>query len=78
MTKVSWSDFVIWQCSLRQRNFRMFAGKPSDGTIANILDIKTEKESLFSMLKKYELTKDDHYELMHYANKKNIQKCVFG
>ena len=44
MTKVGWSDFVIWQCSLRQRNFRMFAGKPSDGTIANILDIKTEKE----------------------------------
>ena len=44
MTKVGWSDFVIWQCSLRQRNFRMLAGKPSDGTIANILDIKTEKE----------------------------------
>ena len=44
MTKVGGSDFVIWQCSLRQRNFRMFAGKPSDGTIANILDIKTEKE----------------------------------
>ena len=44
MTKVDWSDFVIWQCSLRQRNFRMFSGKPSDGTIANILDIKTEKE----------------------------------
>ena len=44
MTKVNWSNFVIWQCSLRQRNFRMFAGKPSDGTIANILDIKTEKE----------------------------------
>ncbi len=44
MTKVNWSDFVIWQCSLRQRNFRMFAGKPSDGTIANILDIKTEIE----------------------------------
>ena len=43
MTKVDWSDFVIWQCSLRQRNFRMFAGKPSDGTIANILNIKTEK-----------------------------------
>ena len=36
-------------------------------------DIKTEKESLFSMLQKYELTKEDHYELMRYANKKNIQ-----
>ena len=44
MTKVYWSDFVIWQCSLRQRNFRMFAGKPSDGTIAKIINIKTEKE----------------------------------
>ena len=36
-------------------------------------DVETEKESLFSMLQKYELTKDDHYELMHYANTKNIQ-----
>jgi len=44
MTKVYWSDFVIWQCSLRQRNFRMFSGKPSEGTIANISDIKTNKE----------------------------------
>ena len=44
MTKVNWSDFVIWQCSLRQQNFRMFAGKPSEGTIANIVDFKTEKE----------------------------------
>ena len=44
MSKVDWSNFVIWQCSLRQRNFRMFSGKPSEGTIAKILDIKTNKE----------------------------------
>ena len=44
MTKIGWSDFVVWQCSLRQRNFRMFSGKPSDGTIAKILDQKTSKE----------------------------------
>ena len=44
MTKIGWSDFVIWQCSLRQRNFRMFNGKPSDGTIANISDVKSKKE----------------------------------
>ena len=44
MTMVGWSDFIIWQCSLRQRNFRIFSGKPSDGTIANILNIKTGKE----------------------------------
>ena len=44
MTKIGWSDFVVWQCSLRQRNFRMFSGKPSDGTIAKILDLKTNKE----------------------------------
>ena len=24
MTKVGWRDFIVWQCSLRQRNFRMF------------------------------------------------------
>ena len=43
MTKVGWSDFVVWQCSLRQRNFRMFSGKPSEGTLANISDIKSKK-----------------------------------
>ena len=43
MARIGWNDFVIWQCSLRQRNFRMFGGKPSEGTIANLLDIKTNK-----------------------------------
>ena len=43
MTKVNWSDFVIWQCSLRQRNFRMFGGKPSEGTISSLLDIKSHE-----------------------------------
>ena len=41
MPRIGWSDFVVWQCSLRQRNFRMFGGKPSDGTSARILDSKT-------------------------------------
>ena len=44
MERVGWSDFVIWQCSLRQRNFRMFGGKPSEGTLANFSDIKSNKE----------------------------------
>ena len=44
MSKIGWSDFVIWQCSLRQRNFRMFNGKPSEGTEALILDNKSNKE----------------------------------
>ena len=44
MSKVGWSDFVTWQCSLRQRNFRMFSGKPSEGTTAKIINIKTNKE----------------------------------
>jgi len=44
MTKVGWSNFVIWQCSIRQRNFRMFNGKPSEGTIANLSEIKSNKE----------------------------------
>ena len=43
MNKIGWSDFVIWQCSLRQRNFRMFGGKPSEGTVANLFDPKTNK-----------------------------------
>ena len=41
MGRIGWSDFVIWQCSLRQRNFRMFGGKPSEGTIASFLNIKS-------------------------------------
>ena len=43
MARIGWSDFVIWQCSLRQRNFRMFGGKPSEGTVSSLLDIKTNK-----------------------------------
>ena len=39
-----WSDFIVWQCSLRQRNFRLFNGKPSEGIIALILDNKSNKE----------------------------------
>ena len=44
MKRIGWSDFVIWQCSLRQRNFRMFGGKPSEGTIAIAIDKKNKKE----------------------------------
>ena len=44
MSPVGWGDFVIWQCSLRQRNFRLFNGKPSEGTIANLINDKTNKE----------------------------------
>lgn len=44
MTQIGWSDFIIWQCSLRQRNFRMFGGKPSDGVVAFFSDIKSNKE----------------------------------
>ena len=52
MSHISWSEFVVWQCSLRQRNFRMFSGKPSEGTTALILDNKSNKEiaSLRSVL----------------------------
>ena len=44
MTRICWSDFVIWQCSLRQRNFRMFGGKPSEGTIAIAIDKSNNNE----------------------------------
>ena len=43
MGRIGCSDFVIWQCSLRQRNFRMFGGKPSEGTIASFLEEKSNK-----------------------------------
>ena len=41
MSRIGWSDFVVWQCSLRQRNFRMFGGKPSEGISAILSDLKT-------------------------------------
>ena len=44
MSRIGWSNFVIWQCSLRQRNFRMFGGKPSEGTIAIAIDKKNDCE----------------------------------
>ena len=52
MTLKGWSDFIVWQCSLRQRNYRMSNGKPSEGIIALILDNKSNKEiaSLRSIL----------------------------
>ena len=45
MGRIGWSDFVIWQCSLRQRNFRMFGGKPSEGTIASFSIVTFERDS---------------------------------
>ena len=44
MTNIGWSNFVVWQCSIRQRNFRMFSGKPSEGTLANLSEIKSNKD----------------------------------
>ena len=38
------NDFVNWQCFLRQRNFRKFEGKPSEGTIASIYDKNSNDE----------------------------------
>ena len=46
MTLIGWSDFIIWQCSLRQRNFRMFGGKPSEGTIASVINKKNNNEPI--------------------------------
>ena len=37
-------NFVNWQCFLRQRNFRKFSGKPSEGTIASIYDNNSNDE----------------------------------
>ena len=46
MTRIGWNDFIIWQCSLRQRNFRMFGGKPSEGTIASVINKKNNNEPI--------------------------------
>ena len=43
MPKIGWNDFIIWQCSIRQRNFRMFGGKPSEGVVASLLNNKPTK-----------------------------------
>jgi hypothetical protein len=47
MSFIGWKDFIIWQCSLRQRNFRMFGGKPSEGTVAIALDKKNNELTSF-------------------------------
>ena len=44
MARVGWKDFIVWQCSIRQRNFRLHKGKPSEGLICNLYEKKTNKE----------------------------------
>ena len=41
---MSLDNFITWQCFLRQRNFRKFSGKPSEGTIASIYDENSNDE----------------------------------
>jgi len=68
MAHIGWSDFIIWQCSLRQRNFRMFAGKPSEGTISSLLDIKTNKnlaDVRSILLEKNCINTSKMFEFMH-------------
>tara|TARA_B110001454_G_scaffold55783_1_gene54520 strand:- start:77 stop:622 length:546 start_codon:yes stop_codon:yes gene_type:complete len=68
MARIGWSDFVIWQCSLRQRNFRMFGGKPSEGTMSNLSDIKTNKNLAVVrsiLLEKNSFNTSKMFEFMH-------------
>jgi hypothetical protein len=67
MTSVGWSNFVIWQCSLRQRNFRMFGGKPSEGTNAIVIDKKKNEPVSFRsvLLEKECLNTAKMFEFMH-------------
>ena len=68
MPAVGWSNFVIWQCSLRQRNFRLFNGKPSEGTIANLIEDKTNKEIVnvkTILIEKNCLNTSKMFEFMH-------------
>ena len=46
MARKGWNDFIVWLCSLRQRNFRMFNGKPSEGVIALIRPILEDRSIL--------------------------------
>ena len=68
MTRIGWSDFVVWQCSLRQRNFRMFDGKPSEGTIASLSNITSNKDlgNIRSILLENKCTNTSKmFEFMH-------------
>ena len=68
MSRIGWSNFVIWQCSLRQRNFRMFGGKPSEGTVAILIDKKNDCEltSIRSILMEKEcLNTSKMFEFVH-------------
>ena len=68
MGRIGWSDFVIWQCSLRQRNFRMFGGKPSEGTIASFLEEKSNKnlgDIRSVLLEKNSQNTSKMFEFMH-------------
>ena len=68
MAKIGWSDFVIWQCSIRQRNFRMFGGKPSEGTVSNLLDFKSNNKIInirTILLEKNCLNTSKMFEFMH-------------
>ena len=68
MVRTGWSDFVIWQCSLRQRNFRMFYGKPSEGTIAslsNFISNKYFEDVRTILLEKNCINTSKMFEFMH-------------
>jgi hypothetical protein len=68
MSRIGWNNFVIWQCSLRQRNFRMFGGKPSEGTVAVAVDKKDNNEliSFRSVLMEKEcLNTSKMFEFIH-------------
>ena len=68
MGRIGWSNFVIWQCSIRQRNFRMFGGKPSQGTIASFLDVKSNKhlgDIRSVLIEKDSLNTSKMFEFMH-------------
>ena len=61
------NDFVNWQCLLRQRNFRKFSGKPSEGTLATIYDknLSNEIANLRSVLiEKKPLNSSKMFEFM--------------
>ena len=44
MGRVGWKDFIVWQCSIRQRNFRLYKGKPSEGLVCNLYEKKNNVE----------------------------------
>ena len=70
MGRVGWKDFIVWQCSIRQRNFRLYKGKPSEGIICNLFDKKNNNEIKKFISVLLEKKSDDSARMFEFMYKK--------